>query len=269
MKKVKALLSLLAFAGIVYTISSCSKTGATGATGSAGAQGVPGAPGPVLTGTINGYVLLNDEYGNPVTSGLSSAWVLLFNSADNSKVDSVNADSTGKFTMSNIKTGNYTMIAMSIGYGSAYHQNLEFNGGTLTVDNKLSAIPNFNVTNASDSIRHKTNQVYIYGNIPLDSRQRTLLIFVGNTASTSASPSTYVFAATQAVPADSSRYTITIPLGTIYGNGFASGNTAYFAIYGAANNYTNGDYTDFASGRLVYTPITPTPYIPLPSIVLP
>jgi hypothetical protein len=263
--------SILFGVGIMVLVNSCSKqgpAGATGAQGATGATGAQGPSGPVLTGTITGYVILHDEYGDNVQTGLNSVFVHLYNAASNAEVDSVYANSSGQYTIPNVQTGIYSMITTYSGYGEAVHQNEEFNGGTLTVDNRLSQIPLFNVTTAMDSIRKKNNTVYIFGTITANTRFRTFIVFAGMTNSASSSPSTYSFITVGNVPADSTNYTVTIPVPTFYGHGFMSGTQAYFAVYGAATNYTDGDYTDFASGNLVYTAISPTAVNP-PALVLP
>src|SRR5271154_4023004 len=78
--------------GLMVLINSCSKQGPAGATGAQGATGTTGATGPVgpaVTGTITGYVILHDQYGDNVTSGLNSVYVLLYSTSTTNEVDSV------------------------------------------------------------------------------------------------------------------------------------------------------------------------------------
>jgi hypothetical protein len=255
MKKLSALLITLCIGGTAIFVS-CSKNGPAGPQGQ---NGNTGPSGPLLTGTITGNVIISNEYGANVTNDYTGGYILLKNSTTGVRVDSVFADSTGKYTIPNVQTGTYTMLCIYAGYGLNEHENLEFISGTLQVDNKIAAIPTFTINTAADSVRHKTNMNYLYGTLTVDANgARTILVFIGNTPSTSAAPGTYSFIDNVVVAADSSNFTITTPLNTFYANGFTHGSTAYLAIYGAANNYTYGDYMDYASGQLIYTAISPT-----------
>lgn len=273
MKKSSILFASLVIAGIM-ALTSCTKTGDQGPAGQNGANGTNGATGPagpILYGIITGNVIMNNEYGVAVTTDYAGGYILLKNSATNVRIDSVIANSsTGAFTIDSVPTGTYNMYCFYAGYGENLHQNLEFTGGTLQVDNKIAAIPTFTINTAADSIRHRTNTNYLYGTITADPNgARTLLVFIGNSSATSALPGNYVFTDNVVIPADSTTFTITTPVNTFYSNGFAYGSTAYFAIYGAANNYTYGEYTDFANGQVVYTAISAVPYGTTTSIVLP
>ena len=252
--------------GSLAIITSCSKS----TTGPVGQTGATGPAGPVLTGNISGYVILTDQYGSPVTTNLKSAYVLLFDAHSGSRLDSVYADSTGLYNLSNVGTGTYTMIAKMAGFGNCVHQNVTFAASTLNIDSKLSAIPDFNV-NSVDSIRYKVsnNSVNIYGKITPDPHQRTLLVFVGNANNVSANPADYVFVSGQAVGENAGTYDIAIGFNSFANSGYVSGNTVYFAIYGASNNYSNGDFTDYPTGRIVYTAIGTVPFMPPPSYTLP
>jgi hypothetical protein len=248
-------------------ITSCSKTGPAGANGANGSQG---PAGPVLTGTITGYVLLTNIYGDPVTTNLTAATIHLYNSTTNVEVDSVNANSAGEYTIPNVQTGNYNMICEYPGYGNAYHISLNYVGGTLTEDNKLAQIPVFTVTSAGDSVHLKNDNLYFYGKLTADpGGARTLLVFVGSSPNTNSSPANYVYTFAMNIQSDSADFKTNFALPGIYTNGFQSGNTVYFAIYPAANNYGNGSYTDPVTGRVVYTAIAATPYAPYPTLLLP
>jgi hypothetical protein len=256
MKKLSILVSALFIAGI-FVFVSCSKTGPAGP---AGENGATGATGPIIYGTISGNVLMTNIYGVPQTN-YSGGYILLKNAATNATVDSVDANATtGAFAINNVPTGTYNMYCIYAGYGTNVHQNVEVNGN-LQVDNKIAAIPTFTVSTASDSIRHRTNTNYLYGTITPDAGgARTLLVFIGNTASVSANPGSYVFTANTTIPADSTTFTITTNVDNFYANGFAYGSTAFMAIYGAADNYNYGDYTNYTYGQLYYSAISANPY---------
>jgi len=271
MKKLSILIGSLVLGG-VFIISSCSKDGANGANGATGATGATGPAGPVLTGTITGNVIMVNQYGGAVTNAYTNGYVKLMNPTTNATIDSVVPTSSGQYTINNVTTGTYNMQTVYAGYGLNVRENVEFTGGTLNVDNKIAAIPNFNVATAVDSVgavKRDTSFVFISGTIAQDnSGERTILVFVGNTATTSSAPGNYIFVYAQAVPAGATTYSIAIPLGGnngIYSYGFNYSGSIYFAVYGAANNYDYGDYTNFTYGQLTYTAISAASVIPTPS----
>jgi hypothetical protein len=269
MKKLSILLASFLTAGI-FTLISCTKTGQEGPAGQNGATGATGPAGPVLYGTITGSIIMDNIYGVQVTNDYTGGYIVLKNSATNATVDSVIADSAGVYTMSNVPTGSYNMYCVYSGYGVTQHQNLPFVSGTLQVDNKIAGIPTFTVSTAADSIRHKTSMNYLYGTITADPNgARTLLVFIGSTSSPTSAPGNYTFTDNVVIPADSTNFTITTPLVNFYANGFAHGSNAYFAIYGAANNYTYGEYTDFANGQTGYTAISANPYSAIVGVIVP
>ena len=256
MKKLSILISSFFVIGI-FVFDSCSKTGDAGPTGQTGATG---PAGPVLNNTVTGYVFLYDAYGDPVTTGLSTAYALLYNTSTGALVDSITANAAGQYT-GNIQTGTYNLVGKCPGYGISETQNIVFTGGTRNYDIKFAAIPILYVATGYDSIG--TNNVYIKGTVTTPNpRVTTLLVYVGTTSSVNASiPSSYSFVVAGTIATNNTRFSIALPLSTI-SDYFAAGSNAYIAIYGAANNYTYGDYTDYASGNLVYTPISVTSFNP-------
>ena len=256
-------------AGLLITttllFNGCTKTGPQGP------QGTQGNAGPSLTGSITGHFILYDQYGSVQSVSKAGASVVLYN-ANNQVLDSINPDTAGLYTINNVSTGIYTLAFSDTNYGQELHQDLEFTGGgTLNVDGKMSVIPNFNITGiTADSVNHTAQVIIISCTVTSDTRQRTLLTFVGTTASVSSNPANYLVAVPQNIKANQTTVTIVIPLGTLYSAGFSSGSTAYFAIYGAAGNYNNSSsYEDYVTTRTIYNAITATGYSPLPSLVLP
>jgi hypothetical protein len=261
----KKLHSLLILSSGILLFGACTKTGPTGPAGSAGSAG------PVLTGSITGHVILYDQYGSIMAASKAGARVVLYNSS-NAVVDSLNSDATGLYTINNVSTGIYTLAFRDTNFGQELHENLEFTGGgTLNVDGKMSRIPTFNITTMNvDSINHTTQNCVINCSIVSDTRQRTLLVFIGNSASANSNPANFLFTFAQNVGAGKTTVVFNIPLGALYSAGFSSGSTTYFAIYGAASNYNNSSsYEDFNTTRNFYNAITPASYSPLPSLVLP
>jgi hypothetical protein len=270
MKKISLFAALVLFTGAIY-LSSCSKPAA----GPAGPTGPQGPAGPAMVGSISGHIDIYDQYGSQILNTKTAHAVLYSSSypSHGSAIDSVYADSAGAYSFNNISTGFYTIAYRdSNTYGQQLHQNVEFiGGGTLNLDGKISQIPNFNVTviNA-DSVNHATMNVVMNCSVVSDIKQRTLLIFASNSAATSANPATYLVVASQNVKANVTSVVINIPLNNLYNAGMLSGSTVYFAIYGAASNFGSASsYEDFNTGRTIYTAITPTPFSPLPTAVLP
>jgi hypothetical protein len=279
MKKLSLAISTLVLGGIFVFIS-CTKTGPTGPAGQNGANGTnglngatgatgsTGPTGPIIYGTITGNVIMTNIYGVAQTN-YSGGYILLKNAASNARVDSVYANSsTGAFAIDSVPTGTYNMYCIYSGYGTNVHQNVEVNGN-LQVDNKIAQIPTFTVSTALDTIYHKRNTNYLFGTIAPDAGgARTLLVFIGNTPSVSAAPGTYSFTANAIVAADSTSFTITTPVDNFYAAGFSYGSTAFIAIYGAADNYNYGDYTNYTYGQLYYSAISANPFTTV-TIVLP
>jgi len=253
MKKISVFLSVL-LVGVVFLLASCTKTGPQGPTG---ANGPTGPAGPVLTNTVTGYVFLYDAYGDPVDTGYSKAYALVYNTTTATVVDTAYASISGIYT-GTVQTGTYNLVGECPGYGvNKTDQNVVFTGGTRTYDLKFAAIPKLYAATGYDSIG--ANNVFVKGTVSAaNSRVTTLLVYVGTTSLVSASlPSSYSFVVSSTIAANATKYSVTIPLSTL-DNYFAAGTTAYVAVYGAANNYTYGDYTDYASGNVVYTPVSTT-----------
>jgi hypothetical protein len=235
-------------------LASCTKTGPQG---ESGANGATGPAGPGLTNTLTGYVFLYDAYGDPVANIDSTVSILLYNTTTGGKIDSVNANHAGVYT-STVQTGTYNLVGECPGYGiNKTNQNVVFTGGTRTYDLKFSAIPPLYAATGYDSIG--TNYVYVKGTVVApNSRSTTIIAYIGATSAVNASvPGSYSFVTVSTIAANATKYSILVPLTTIY-DYFQSGASAYVSVYGAANNYTYGDYTDYASGNVVYTPVSST-----------
>lgn len=239
---------------------SCTKTGPTGPAGQNGATGATGPAGPVLNNYVTGYLFLYDAYGDPVNTGFSSAYVLIYNTSTGARVDSATVSATGQY-IDSLPTGTYNLVCKCPGYGMSVTQDIVFTGGTRTYDIKLAAIPSLYVATGYDSIG--TNNVYIKGTVTAaNPRITTILVYVGTTSSVNASvPGSYSFVVAGNIAANGVKYNIALPLSTL-SDYFSAGSYAYVAIYGAANNYTYGDYTDYASGNVVYTSVSTTSFNP-------
>jgi|GEM_PF-1512566 len=251
MKK-NLLISAALLAGTVLMTNSCSKP----ANGSTGPQG---PAGPSYTGNISGHISLYNEYGDlQPSSACKSVRAILYNSS-NKVVDSVNADSTGKYTISNVSTGLYTLAFRDTNYGQELHEDFQFLGSSqpLQVDGKLSHMPNF-IFSVSDSM-HVTKAldtlIYIYGTVSAAASQtRDLAVFVGATSSVSSTPGTYnSLLTTVTIAAGATTFTGSVQLNNCYLAGLNPGQTAYLNVYAAALNYAStSEYEDYNTGQTIY-----------------
>jgi hypothetical protein len=89
-------------------------------------------------------------------------------------------------------------------------------------------------------------------------KQRQLLVFIGDSGSVSPNPSTYLaFYAPPNIPSGMTSVAISVPLYAIYNSILASGSRPFFTICGATNNYNNSsEFEDLATGRTVYTAVS-------------
>jgi len=207
------------------------------------------------SGNIYGFISLDDQYGSPVTTGLSGATVTL-----NGKTTTTN--SSGMYTFNNQTAGEYTISVTQSGYGAINGATFQFTGGgNLDHDGKLSAIPNFNdsllaVTGDADTI---TLSGTLSGN---ETRRTTVAVFVGNSSSTSSTPANYLRDYIVTTNNNSfNTFTLNIPVSDLTDLGFTAGQTVYFAVYGAATNFAStSDYEDLTTGREWYTALSTTPF---------
>ncbi len=245
--KTRSLTSALLFS-LPILFAACAKDGAEGP------QGSQGPAGPSLTGNLKGYVSLFDQFGSHVLLDQDSALVTLAGTAHQAY-----SDSTGKYAITGLSTGVYTVNCAKSGYGANQVNSLEFTGGgDVYRDIRISAIPTFNVD--SISLIADPNVVTITGSIAMDTRVRTVLVFVGSGSNTSNDPAHYLGSYNRNVPANQGNFMLTVPLSDLANLGIASGQTAYFAAYGATANYNNSSsYEDLATGRTWFTAVSSTP----------
>ncbi len=220
------------------------KKGDTGATGSQGVQG------PSYTGTITGFITSYDQYGTKVTTNLSTIKVTI----DNTTV-STKTDATGKYTINNLNTGNYTLtITDTTGvYASTKLQEIQLVSGTVEHDVKLSAIPNFTIQNfaAKDTTIGTTNYIKltVYPTTT-DPHTRTVAAWFNNTSTVTSSPESSLGVYAITIKANAATGTLLIFQSDFSDVGFNSGATVYFMGYAAAANFTSSsDYEDFNNGR--------------------
>ncbi|HTA81523.1 MAG TPA: hypothetical protein VK783_01190 [Bacteroidia bacterium] len=229
-------------------LAACSKT-----TGPAGPQGPAGT---LPNGTIDGIVTLYNEYGDkqPYTE-CTSVRVTLYNSSGN-RVDSVNCDATGHYSITNVPAGDYTAYTRDTGYGQSYRVPFQFTGGgTIADDISLSHIPDFTFTISGDSLKKTSTDtvVVIYGTIAPASQPRNIAVFAGSSPTVSFTPGNYAGVYTVTVNANATTFSSSIALNSLYQNGLSTGTPAYFTVYAAAYNYASqSEYIDLTTGQTMY-----------------
>ncbi|HMC96358.1 MAG TPA: carboxypeptidase-like regulatory domain-containing protein, partial [Flavobacteriales bacterium] len=230
---------------VIMLLAGCAKDGDTGPAGSTGPAG------PSLSGNLTGFVSLYDQYG---------AHLLLDNDSSIVTVDGTSwqswSDSLGRYTINDLHTGIYNLTCTHAGFGESKVNSLQFaGGGDLYRDIRLSAIPSFQLD--SISVTTGVGGLAITGHLAMDAQQRTVLIFAGGAANTSADPATYLSFYSRSVMANQATFTLQIPTGDLYAMGLTSGATVYFAAYGATPNFNNSSsYQDLNTGRTVFTAIS-------------
>ncbi len=268
-RPISFLLSAVAIISAAVVFNACTKTGPQGPSGS------QGPAGPSYSGSLTGHIFLSNQYGVLADTGIAYTGIraILYNANTNAVLDSINVKSSGIYTF-NVTTGMYTIAFRDTNYGQELYQGFQFIGpGNLELPNKeLAHIPNFNIIKVvSDSINHVKAWVTFTDTITPDTKPRNLAIFYGANASVSSAPANYLGVSTYTIAANANKFVVTIPLENIYNAGIGSGNTAYFAVYGASYNYTAAStYQDYSTGRNIYNALTVTAVTTYPtSIVMP
>ena len=255
MKKIQ-LLCLLAL--LIVSLSNCKKDGPAGPTGSTGSQG---AVGPLLTGNLQGYVSLWDQYGSRILTGQAGDTVTLVGTANR-----VYTDSTGFYKFSGLTTGVYSIAVNKTGFGNTMVQNIQFAGGGNTIANAKLSQPSTTVVPAlTDSIGPATGNITFYTTLTTTCPQsRSFILYVGTSPSVSANPATYLIYYTKAVNptpvANALKLAFTIPTTDLYDAGFTSGSTAYVAAYGIGSTLTASAFVDYTNqARTVFTALSMPP----------
>ena len=259
MKKFYPKLCLFAIALIALSLSSCKKEGLIGPQGSQGVPGVTGSTGPNLSGNITGFVWLYDQYGTRIFTNLNKVSV----SIDNTTI-SVKTDSTGKYTFNSLTTGIYTITSSDSLYGMEKAPQQQFvGGGNINKDFKLSQIPIFTLATcvAIDTVPGGVNYVKVRGTVTAtDTKSREFVAFVSSSTSVSSAPANYLLIYNATIKANATGFSVSIPATDLYGAGFTSGSSVYFAVYPAAANFnTSSFWEDYTTGRNYYTAIGSTP----------
>ena len=177
-------------------------------------------------GTIIGHVILYDQYGAQILTGLKGAKIFI-----EGQNDTIYSDSTGAYSYS-VPSGSYTIDCIDPGYGSDKLVDFQIVSGATTVhDISLSQIPNFTflTMTAVDS----AGLISINFTVPFDARQREGLIFVGRN-NVNSTPANYLTYYPQTIKAGVTALNVKIQTQDLLNVGFNDGDSVYFAGYGAA-----------------------------------
>ncbi len=211
-----------------------------------------GPAGPSLSGDLVGFSYLYDVNG--VRSADDSGIAV---SAEGTSLKTTTS-SDGRWDLTGLTTGTYTLDFTKTGYGLYKRIGLQFVGGGQAYfgSESLYQIPAFTVTNLSDSISN--GDVFLSGKLTgiLPENLRYVICFVGDSSGVSSDPKTYAFATDEGASAGYSPFPI-LTENTFNSYGITSGQTVYIVAY--ACGYGGDSYTDLSTGNTVYPCINPIP----------
>lgn len=222
---------------IVLFLSSCNSKGPTG------------PEGPKLKGDILGYVILVDADGSqPSNRGNVTVAV------DGAGI-STQTDVMGKFVLSSIETGTYTITYSKSGYGSSKTVQYQFVGGgqALITNVFLCQPPSFKVS--SLSALPSSNSVTLTATLsePVNGQRRVFLFF-GRSSEVSSNPANYEYSTSFSQTFTNGSYTFGYAWTTTFRPaGFPSGSTVYIVAYGANEGFYNSGYVDASTGHFIYS----------------
>ncbi len=230
-------------------------------------KGPEGPAHPVLTGDVIGFAYLRDTSLVPLAdnSGITV-------SAEGANVSAV-TDSAGRWVLSNLATGTYTLEFSKPGYGTMKMPAYRFVGGgqawvgTMYLFRKAG----YGVSGLGAYV--SAGSIFISGSLtgPLPTGTKLVRLFAGPTAAVSSDPGTYLY---------SSAFTVTgstfsglmFSSSVLISSGFSYGQPAYLIAYG--DNllaYSFGgfeSYLDMSTNRRWFPYLSPVPSNVV-SVVLP
>lgn len=235
---------------VLAAMISCKKNTTQGPTGPQGPQGATGQSGSA-SGKIIGFVTFYDQYGTKQKSDTSMV-VSIAGTGKTAKVDT-----SGKYTLSNVSTGEYNLYFSSANYGMGGLPGVSFAGnGSLYVPTvSVSQVPTFSVTFAGAGA--SGNIVTLVYNVNSSySAQRKLAIYANNNASVSDDPQHFTFNTNGFITANQTTYTLSLGANIFTSNGYTSGQTVYLKIFPISyNGFSSSTYQDTLTGKTVYTSI--------------
>ncbi len=226
-----------------------------------GCEGEDGPAGPSLTGQLIGYAYLYDLAAVRATdqSGITVV-------AEGTSVTATTA-SDGRWVLSGLPTGTYTIAFSKPGYGSPKRISFQFVGGGQTSFGSMALfqLPGFTIGTLTATVA--SGVVNIRGTVTgsLPDAYRVVRIFIGTTASVSSDPSNYAFTMLTAA-SDTGTIFTTSATSQIFANyGFTVGQTAYIVAYPEA--ISSSAYLDLSTGKYNYPNLNPIPSTVVSAVV--
>jgi hypothetical protein len=208
-------------------------------------------------GAITGFIFPVDYMGRPV-SDKSGITVSLEGTSISAK-----SDQTGKWTLSNVPAGVYTISFSKSDYSTNKVVAYQFvgNGTAFIPATYIPQEPPFKsnidsvvfVNNDSDTL---VTLSYSLSGAP-QNYSRALTIYMHSQPDISSVPSKFTTFTTGFMSTNSTTGSLTIPLQSLLDMGFERKKELYFRCY--ANSRTTYRYTDIATGRLVVSGIESNP----------
>ncbi len=220
-------------------------------------KGPEGPPGPVLTGDLVGYAYLRNIDGRSPNdySGITVT-------AEGTGVSAVTS-ADGRWVLSSLRTGTYTLAFSKSLYGSPKYIGFQFVGGEPTWFGSMYVylVPMCTVTGFSATVSSGNVNLSgsLAGSVPVS--YLSIRFFMGATASVSSDPSTYVKTVNYISYISSTTFALTVTLSSLLTSSFSSGQTVYLVAY-TENAYASGSsasYPDLPTGRNWYPNLNPTP----------
>jgi Carboxypeptidase regulatory-like domain len=223
--------------------------------------GCKGPAGPALSGTMQGFVYLHDEFGAPLASD-SGITVTALPTASTST-----SNPDGRYSFTSLSTGVYSLQFIAPGFGSYVLANQQFLGGG-TID-----IPGINLGKVSTGVitgftltpNASGDTIFATGTIspaPPVGIARYVRIFYSSQANVASNVTLW----TVTGPVSGPPYAVTDTTFTIPVTGldlralqheFASGSTVNAIAYG--ESYYENSYPDEATGRTVFPNVSAKP----------
>ena len=220
--------------------------------GCKGADGPQGPAGPSLTGDIIGYAYLVDVNGTRASDNSGIAVSV------EGKSTSATTSADGRWVLSGLSSGTYTINMQKTGFGLRKVVGLQFVGGGQEWwgTTSLYQIPSFTVTGLAATI--SSGMVNISGNLTgsFPANYRYLRLFLSTSNTVSSSPSNYSYAPGVSVY-NSTSFLVDVSPSSLSYYGITSGSTVYIVAY--ADSWGTMSYIDLITGRSFYTTLNPTP----------
>jgi hypothetical protein len=230
----------------ILLCSNCAKDGDTGPEGPAG---------PSLTGDMVGFVTLTDINGKRL-SDFSGVKI----SIEGKDITATSA-ADGRFKLTGVSTGTYTIAVSKAGYCDRKSVSLQFVGGGeyFLGTYSLYQIPNMKVTNLAVNVSASSELVNITGSIEgdLPSVTRNVRIYINPGNTVSSDPQKYVYITTAYMNGTTTTFSAPVYFGTLAYYGINAGQSFSVVAYG--ESYSSSSYTDIATGKYIYTSLNSTP----------